>query len=330
MLDSFALRAQKSGMAEAINIYFLLGPTASGKSSVGLHVAKMIEAEIVSVDSMQVYRGMDIGTAKPTKEELAAVRHHLIDMVEPSEAFSAARFVELAGAAISRINKRGKLVLAVGGTALYAKALAEGLFDGPGSNAQLRRELKDRAARLGCEVLHKELAQVDPEAANRIHRNDLRRIVRALEVFELTGEPISSFQQQFGRANRAYNCRYVCLRRKREDLHGRINGRVKEMIRAGLVDEVRNLLAAAGGLSMQAGQALGYQEIIAHLSGQMTLDEAIEAIKIHTRQFAKRQMTWFRRFPDVHWLDAEPEDNSKYLAGLARQAFEETPGIHLC
>ena len=304
-----------------IDIYFLLGATASGKSSVGLRLAKMMEAEIVSVDSMQVYRGMDIGTAKATPEELGQVRHHLIDVVEPSESFSAARFVELAGKAISQIKGRNKRVLAVGGTALYAKALAEGLFDGPGSNAQLRRELKDRAARLGPEALHSELAQVDPEAANRIHPNDLRRIVRALEVFELTGEPISSLQQQFGRANPAYNCHHVCLRREREDLHGRINVRVKEMIRAGLVDEIRGLISEPRGLSMQAGQALGYQEIIAHLAGKMDLEEAIEAIKINTRRFAKRQQTWFRRFPDVHWLDAEPDSDPDILAHLARQMF---------
>jgi len=306
-----------------INIYFLLGPTASGKSSVGLHLAQMMDAEIVSVDSMQVYRGMDIGTAKPTVEELKQVRHHLIDVVEASESFSAARFVELAGEAVRQINKRNKQVLAVGGTALYTKALAEGLFDGPGSNAQFRRELKDRATRVGSEVLHEELAQVDPEAASKIHPNDLRRIVRALEVFELTGEPISGFQQQFGRANPEYNSHYVCLRRKREDLHQRINGRVKEMIRAGLVDEVRGLLALPGGLSMQAAQALGYQEIIAHLSGLMSLEDTIEAIKINTRRFAKRQMTWFRRFPDVNWLDAETEDKVEDLAERARQAFEE-------
>ena len=304
-----------------IDIYFLVGATASGKSSVGLRLAKQIGAEIVSVDSMQVYRGMDIGTAKASVEEREEVRHHLIDVVEASESFSAARFVELAGEAISEINGRSKRVLAVGGTALYAKALAEGLFDGPGSNAQLRGELKDRAARLGSEVLHEELAQVDPAAAERIHANDLRRIVRALEVFELTGEPISSFQQQFGRANPAYNSHYVCLRRAREDLHGRINARVKEMIRAGLVDEVRALLSGPGGLSMQASQALGYQEIIAHLSGQMPLEDAVEAIKINTRRFAKRQQTWFRRFPDVHWLDAEPDSDPTTLAELARQAF---------
>lgn len=305
-----------------IEICFLLGPTASGKSSAGLRLAEMVEGEIVSVDSMQVYRGMNIGTAKPSAEQLREVPHHLIDVVEASESFSAARFVELAGEAIGEIHGRGKRVLAVGGTALYAKALAEGLFDGPGSNAQLRRELKDRAARVGSEVLHYELAQVDPQAAEKIHRNDLRRIVRALEVFELTGAPISGLQQQFGRANPAYRCRYVCLRREREDLRSRINSRVKQMIQAGLVEEVQTLLAAAGGLSMQARQGLGYQEITAHLAGEMSLDEATERIKINTRQFAKRQMTWFRRFPNVHWLDAEADSEAEELARLAEQVFE--------
>ena len=307
--------------AKPIDIYFLLGPTASGKSTLGLHLAGMIEAEILSVDSMQVYRGMDIGTAKPTPAQLAQVPHHLIDVVEPSESFSAARFVGLAGQAITDIDRRGRRVLAVGGTALYAKALAEGLFDGPGGNTQLRRELKDRAARVGSASLHGELSQVDPASAQRIHPNDLRRIVRALEVFELTGEPISGFQQQFGKANPAYNCRYVCLCRPREDLRHRINTRVKTMIQAGLVQEVRSLLAGPGGMSAQARQALGYQEIIAYLDGQMSLPQAIEAIKIHTRRFAKRQLTWFRRFPDIFRLDAQTNESPEDLALRAGRAF---------
>ena len=306
---------------EPIDIYFLLGPTASGKSSVAMCLAGTIDAEILSVDSMQVYRGMDIGTAKPTAEQLVQVRHHLIDVVEASESFSAARFVDLAAKAIADVDGRGKRVLAVGGTALYAKTLAEGLFDGPGGNAQLRRELKNRAARLGSGALHDELLVVDPASAERIHPNDLRRVVRALEVFELTGEPISGFQQQFGRANPAYNCHYVCLRRGREDLHQRINARVKTMIQAGLVGEVVSLLGAEGGMSAQARQALGYQEIIAHLLGQTDLPHAVEATKIHTRQFAKRQQSWFRRFPNVFWLDAQTDDKPEDLALRARRAF---------
>lgn len=304
-----------------INIYFLLGPTASGKSALGLCLAEMSNAEIISVDSMQVYRGMDIGTAKATPAQLAQVPHHLIDVVEPSESFSAARFAELASQAITEIDCRSRPILAVGGTALYAKALAEGLFPGPGSDLQLRQKLKDRAAREGSASLHSELSQVDPASAQRIHPNDLRRIVRALEVFQLTAEPISSLQQQFGKPNPAYNCRYLCLRRDREDLHHRINARVKTMSQLGLVQEVRSLLANPAGMSIQARQALGYQEIIAHLAGQTDLPHAIEAIKIHTRQFAKRQLTWFRRFLKVTWLDAQTDDSPEDLALRARRAF---------
>ena len=304
-----------------IDIYFLLGPTASGKSGAGLCLAKRAGAEILSVDSMQVYRGMDIGTAKATAAEQREVRHHLIDVAEPSESFSAAKFVELAEAAVGDMAEREKRVLAVGGTALYAKALAEGLFDGPGSNAPLRRELKDRAERVGSEVLHEELRQVDPEAAGKIHPNDLRRIVRGLEVFELTGRPISALQQQFGRANPAYRCKYVCLRREKEDLHGRINGRLKAMIEAGLVEEVQGLLASEREMSTQAQQALGYQEIISHLAGQMGLDEAVEAIKINTRRFAKRQQTWFRRFPGVAWVDTGTEESSEELGHRCGEAL---------
>ena len=212
-------------------------------------------------------------------------------------------------------------MLAVGGTALYAKALAEGLFDGPGSNTQLRRGLKDRAKRVGSAVLHEELRRVDPEAAGKIHPSDLRRSVRGLEVFELTGRPISELQKQFGWANPAYRCKYVCLRREKEDLHGRINGRVKVMIEAGLVEEVQGLLAGDGGMSMQARQALGYQEIISHLAGEMSLDEAIEAIKINTRRFAKRQRTWFRRFPEVVWVDAGAQESSEELGRRCGDTF---------
>ena len=304
-----------------IDIYFLLGPTASGKSSLAMCLAHTIDAEILSVDSMQVYRGMDIGTAKPTPAQLAQLPHHLIDVVDACQSFSAAKFVELAASAITDIYRRHKTVLAVGGTPLYAKALAEGLFAGPGRNDKLRQQLKDRAARLGSAVLHAELAQLDPTAAQQIHPNDLRRIVRALEVFQITGKPISLFQQQFGQTNPAYNCSYICLRRSRDDLHHRINARVKDMIQAGLVDEVRALLAAPPGISPQARQALGYQEIIAHLAGQADLPDTIEAIKIHTRQFAKRQLTWFRRFPNVTWLDANPDTTPDELAPLARDAF---------
>lgn len=282
---------------------FLIGCTASGKSAVAMRVAEALGAEIVSVDSMQVYRRMDIGTAKPSAADRARVPHHLLDVAEPSESFSVGRFVELADAAIADITARGRRVLATGGTALYLKGLMEGLFEGPPADPVVRRQIRARAARDGVEALHTELAAVDPQAAERIHRNDLRRIERALEVYQLTGTPITALQTQWDGAGRRYDGRLIGLRRDKDDQSRRINQRVKQMIDASLVDEVRRLLAEPEPLSPQARQALGYAETIDHLDGKLTLDEATEAIKINTRRFAKHQRTWFRRFPDVTWID---------------------------
>jgi tRNA dimethylallyltransferase len=287
-------------------ITVVFGVTGAGKSAVAMALARSIgRAEILSVDSMQVYRRMDIGTAKPTPAEQAAVRHHVIDVVEPSETFSAARYVELAEAAIADMAGRGVATLAVGGTALYLKALTEGLFDGPPADAAIRLELAQRAEREGSAVLHGELARVDAESANRIHPNDLRRIVRALEVYRLTGQPISQLQQQFGRLREGYRFSFVGLRRTLEAESSRINERVWTMMQAGLIEETKRLLAEPAGLSRQARQALGYSQIIEFIDGRTSLTRAVEQIKVATRQFAKHQRTWFRRFPGVHWLEME-------------------------
>jgi tRNA dimethylallyltransferase len=292
----------------ATRVDFLIGCTASGKGAVGLEVARRLGAEILSLDSMKVYRRMDIGTAKPSPERRAAVPHHLLDVVEPSESFSVARFVALAGAAIDDITGRRKRVLAVGGTALYLKGLIEGLFEGPSADQEIRRELRARADREGNEALHAELAAVDPESAARIHRNDLRRLERALEVYRLTGTPISALQTQWDRERTKYDCHVVGLRRDKDDQNRRSNARVQRMIEAGFVDEVRNLLAEPVPMGDQARQALGYAEIIDHLQSNVPLDDAIEAIKIHTRQFAKHQRTWFRRFRQTRWIDLTEHD----------------------
>jgi tRNA dimethylallyltransferase len=254
---------------------------------------------------MQVYRRMDIGTAKPTKSEQAAVRHHVIDVVEPSETFSAARYVQLAEAAIADMATRGVTTLAVGGTSLYLKALAEGLFEGPPADAAIRLELAQRAEREGSPALHAELARIDAESAGRIHPNDLRRIVRALEVYRLTGQPISQLQQQFGRLREDFRFSFVGLRRTMEQESGRINDRVRAMVQAGLIEETKRLLAEPAGLSRQARQALGYAQMINFIEGRTSLTKAVEQIKVATRQFAKHQRTWFRRFPGVHWLGME-------------------------
>ena len=289
-------------------IFFILGCTAVGKSAVGIEVARRIGAEIVSVDSMMVYRRMDIGTAKPSREVRAEIPHHCIDIVEPSESFSVARYLTFADEAIDKISSAGKPVLLVGGSALYIKAVSEGLFEGPGANPDIRQALKARAAAEGLSALHAELTRVDPDAARRISPRDEKRIIRALEVYELTGEPISRLQQQWDSQRLRYDCVFIGLRRPKEEINRRINARVKEMIRKGLRDEVAALLAEPKGLSDQASQALGYAEMIEHLKGKYTLEQAIERIKINTRQFAKRQRTWFRHFRNVQWIDIQEDD----------------------
>jgi tRNA dimethylallyltransferase len=283
------------------NITVIIGPTASGKSALAMDLARRVGGEILSVDSMQVYRGMDIGTAKPTPAERAAVPHHLIDVVAPSETFTVARFVELADAVIADAARRGVPLMATGGTPLYYKALFEGLFDAPGADAPLR----ERLSREPSESLHARLSQIDPPAAARIHVNDRKRLVRAIEVFELTGKPISSMQNEWGANDsgsfRRHPARWIGLDWDRDELNRRINARVKQMIADGWVDEVRRLLDQYGELSKTASEATGYAELIRHVRGELSLDDAVERIKIATRQLARRQMKWMRRFPNVTW-----------------------------
>lgn len=296
------------------SLILLLGTTASGKSAVSLELARRLDAEILSIDSMQVYRRMNVGTAKPTPEELAAVPHHLIDVAEPSESFSVARFVEMADRTIAEIAARGRPVLALAGTPLYLMGLMYGMFDGPAADAALRARLREQADRAGTPSLHAEMAKVDPEAAERIHPNDYKRIERALEVYHLTGKPLSEQQQQWSSPSLRYPGPVVGIRREKEDNSRRINARVHEMIQAGLVDEVRALLAEPAGLSEQARQALGYAQIIDHLRGETTLGEAIEEIKIQTRRLAKHQRTWFRKFPMTRWVDAGSDEPGSSIA----------------
>lgn len=298
----------------------LAGCTAAGKSDVAVELAGLLGAEIVSIDSMQVYKRMDIGTAKPTADMLTRARHHLIDIVQPSEGFTAARFREAADAAIADIRARGALPLLVAGTPLYLVGLLYGMFEGPSADPEFRAGIRERAEREGTAVLHSELATIDPVASRRIHPNDLKRIERALEVHHATGRTISDMQQQWhGPPRHAY--RAVGLRRPKDELNQRINARVRAMIDAGLVDEVRRLLAESAGLSQAARQALGYAEIIAHCEGRGSLPEAVERIKIHTRRFAKSQRTWFRRLPGIQWLDVGPDEAAATTARRAADAL---------
>jgi len=297
----------------------ILGVTASGKGRLAFDLAEHLGAEIISIDSMKVYRRMDIGTAKPPREARQRVKYHLIDVVEPSDSFSVGAFIDAASDAMEQINSRNRKIVAVGGTALYIKSLLYGLFDGAGTDEQIRTELRARAEAEGLAELHRELTKIDPDAAERINPNDARRIVRALEVYQLTGKPISSFQKQWHQRQMKHDWTIIGLRREKADASGRINKRVKKMIDAGLVDEVKSLMDEEKSLGKQARCAIGYAEIIEHLSGQTGLEDTIEAIKINSRRLAKGQRTWFKTFQNVHWLDiAEDETAEQILAGTKR------------
>jgi tRNA dimethylallyltransferase len=285
-------------MAGTKALIALIGPTAGGKSAVALSLAERIGGEILSLDSMQIYRGMDIGTAKPDAAEQKRVQHHLIDVVEPDQLFTVARFVEMAGQVIAEARCP---LIAVGGTPLYYRALFDGIFDGPGADEAIR----ERLATQPPESLYARLKQVDPAAAQRIHVNDRKRVVRAIEVFELTGRPISSLQAEWASGEARHRAEWFGLHWDREALNRRINARVKSMIAAGWLDETRRLLERFGGLSKTASEATGYHELTEHIHGRIALDDAIEQIKIATRQLARRQMKWLRRFPDVKWLDGD-------------------------
>jgi tRNA dimethylallyltransferase len=311
----------------------ILGVTASGKGRVAFELAKRLGAEIISIDSMKVYRRMDIGTAKPPKEALRQARYHLIDIVEPSESFSVGAFLNLANQAIEQIQNRNKPVIAVGGTALYIKALLYGLFEGPGADQQLRVKLKKQVETEGLTSLYQELIQIDPIAAERINSNDAKRIIRALEVYQLTGKPISSFQRQWdslavagtasnNRGRKNCDWKIIGLRREKEQENKRINARVKKMFTDGLVDEVKSLLTEEKPLSQQARNAIGYVEIIDYLNGRFNLEDTVELIKKNTRRFAKHQRTWFKTFSDINWIDIEPDESAQKIINRAAKLAE--------
>jgi len=279
----------------------LTGPTASGKTALALDLAKRYDAEVISMDSMTLYRGMDIGTAKPTIEERRQARHHLLDVLDPWQSSSVAWWLQQAAACCREIQSRGKRVLFVGGTALYLKALLHGLFEGPPADETIRQELMREAVEAGSEALHKRLVKIDPVTAKKLHSNDCRRIIRALEVYQLTGRPISAWQQQWPskQANQQRTTTQVhYLDVPRTELYARIDRRVREMFKQGLVEEVRGLLKLPYPLGKEARQALGYKEILDHFEGTFDLEETIGRIQTRSRQFAKRQMTWFRNMPE--------------------------------
>ncbi len=283
----------------------ITGPTAVGKTDISIDVARQLDGEIVSCDSMQVYKYMDIGTAKPGVLERKAVPHHLIDVVTPDEEFNVARFQELAEAAVSDITSRGRVPVLVGGTGLYIKAVVDGfLFPWEGASPEIRASLEEEAVRKGHDVLYARLEELDPEAAKKIHPNDTRRIVRALEVHITTGRPISELWRE-GRRKKARFDRLVMvgLVRERPVLYERIEARCDKMIELGLVEETKELLEQGYSRTLTSGQALGYKEIVRYLKGECPLQEAIELIKRDTRRYAKRQLVWFRADPRIQWMD---------------------------
>jgi tRNA dimethylallyltransferase len=290
----------------------LTGPTACGKTALAVEIADRLGAEIVGMDSMTLYRGMDVGTAKPTREERARAAHHLIDVLDPWESGTVAWWLDRAAAACRDVTARGKRPLFVGGTPFYLKSLLHGLFDGPPGDPRLRLELETEVVRDGKEAVHAKLAAVDPKTASRLHPNDVRRVVRALEVYRLTGRPISAWQQTWDTAAFAAAAApppapipAVVLELPRDLLHDRINRRVGAMLDAGWLDEVRRLRALPQPLSREAAQALGYRELLAYLDGTGgSWEETANLIRTRTRQFAKRQSTWFRHLPTLRRVPA--------------------------
>ena len=288
----------------APRVLCVVGPTASGKTKMAVALARRFGGEVVSVDSMQIYRGMTIGTAAPTAEEMEGVPHHMIAVADPAEQWSAARFCQAADACIQDILSRGKLPVLAGGTGLYLDALIRGDDFAPGSQGgevrlRLQRELREQ----GPEALLERLRTVDPETAGRLHLRDEKRILRALEIYEQTGEPMSLRDRRGRQRPDRYEAVYIGLSfRDREDLRRRIDRRVDDMVRQGLLQEVQDLLDSGLPRDATALQAIGYKQFLAVADGAATTDQAVEEVKLRSRQYAKRQLTWLRRNPDIHWI----------------------------
>jgi len=289
-------------------LWVLTGPTACNKTEIGFTVAQKTRGEIISADSMLFYRGMDIGTAKPSLDMRELVPHHFIDIIDPWESYSVGRYVDDVESLIDTADSKDRKFLIVGGSPLYVKGLVDGIFNGPEADWDIRRDLEELADEKGNQYVHDILQKIDPDKAVELHPNNLRRIIRAIEVYRITGKPVSELQEEYKLTRKSYQFNILCIAREREDIYRRINERVEIMFDKGLVDEVQSLLDNPGGLSKQAKQALGYKEIIQYLDGGLTLDDAKEMVKQSTRRFAKRQMTWFRRFPDVQWLETEEHE----------------------
>lgn len=296
-----------------------MGPTATGKTGISLQVAEKLGAEIISADSMLVYRGMDIGTAKPTREEMGRVPHHMIDVADPGEIYNVAIYSQRVKDILGGIPERANLPLLVGGTGLYVRAVVDGYnFSEAGTDRELRARLAQECHTLGRAALHERLKNIDPRTASRLHVNDVKRVIRALEVYYLTGKTLS------GSAGREeaprFNLLIYGLTMDRKRLYSRIEERVDKMMAAGLLEEVRNLLAGGYSPELTSMQGLGYKEMILHLKGEISLEEAVELLKRNTRRFAKRQITWFRRDPRIRWIDVGEKGPWEVAAEITSKA----------
>ncbi|MBI3596489.1 MAG: tRNA (adenosine(37)-N6)-dimethylallyltransferase MiaA [Nitrospirae bacterium] len=307
----------------------LVGPTAVGKSAVAIRLALKLHSEVVSADSRMVYRGMDIGTAKPAAagkpgpDERSGVVHHLIDVVDPDAPFSAGRFKVLAAAAIERLHHEGRIPIVVGGTGLYIKLLVHGLWPGPEADWALRERLIAEERHRGAGHLHRRLAEIDPESARAIRPQDRSKIVRAIEVYEKTGRPLSDFHREHRFSERPYETIQIGLRRSRPDLYRRIESRVEDMMAKGLVDEVRGLIEKGYSAERPSMKGLGYRQIVGYLNGEYDQGEAIRRLQRDTQRYAKRQFTWFNRDPSIRWIDLSESEGVEEAYQKAECVVEE-------
>lgn len=306
------------------NIVCIAGPTASGKTALAVALAKEVNGEVVSCDSMQVYKGMDIGTAKPTVEEMEGIPHHMLSVAEPDEDFSVSRYCEMAAPIVDDIVARGKVAIIAGGTGLYMDSLIRGNAFAPFPSTGVREKLEAQADAEGMEAMLRWLESIDPEAAARLHLSDRKRIIRALEVYLETGETITAHNIKTQAIPPRYAPLWLGLDfAQRSDLYHRIDLRVGLMLQMGLIEEIHALLDAGIPEKTTAMQAIGYKEFIAALEGKCTIEEAADQVRQSSRRYAKRQLTWFRRNPAIHWLIRTPEQKSSEILAQARQCFRE-------
>jgi len=299
---------------DLLKIIAIIGPTASGKTSLGIQLAKLFSGEIISADSMQIYQYMDIGTAKPTPEELQAAPHHLIDIIPPDSPFNAGMFVEHADRTIQMINQHNKIPIVLGGTSLYVRTLIDGMIGAPEAPPDIKKKIQQDIAEKGLGYCYQQLKALDPESALELHVNDISRIVRALEVYLTTGKSIKTLQREHRFQDHRYQAFYIGLGWPREVLYQRINERVKIMVQQGLIEETKGLLNKGYDKKLPALNSIGYRQAVLYLEGLMTKDEMIADIQQKTRRYAKKQMTWYRKKSEIHWLEGNqlsPEIQSR-------------------